>query len=94
MQHHPHHHGSTGPTFAADPHDGAFAAVIAVPIVVFVAIWAIQTPTAAVGIAGFAVGAKAANSDIPTRVVGAIRARTRKRRETDDPPAPAGAAVR
>ena len=95
MQHHPHHHGSTGPTIAADPHDGAFAALIAVPAVVFAAIWAAQTPTVAVGVVAFAVGVKTAGSDVPARVADAIRAATRRKAtETDEPPDPAGTAVR
>ncbi|MFC6735928.1 hypothetical protein [Halolamina salina] len=91
MQHHPHHHGSTGPTIAAEPHDGAFAAVIAVPIVVFVGIWTMQAPTAVVAVAGFVAGIRTARSDAPSRVVDAVPASIRGiRPETDDPPTSAG----
>jgi hypothetical protein len=66
----PSHHGSTGPTIDARPNDGAFVAAIAVPVVVVAAIWMIGTPTAAVGVAGIAVGAATGKYDIGDRVVG------------------------
>lgn len=72
--HDPTHHGSTAPTISASPGDGVFAAVVAVPTAVLIALLLVQTPPALVGLAGFVFGALLVHSRLPARVVRAVQA--------------------
>lgn len=72
--HDPTHHGSTAPTISASTGDGVFAAVVAVPTAVVVALLLVQTPPALVGLAGFVFGAVLVRSHLPARAVRAVRA--------------------
>ncbi|WP_144427137.1 hypothetical protein [Halolamina pelagica] len=88
--HNPSPHGSTDPTIDAHPKDGAFVAAVVVPAVVFAAVWAIQAPTVAAGVAGVAVGAAAGRYEVPGRIVGETPTTIRGRNpdtEASTPPA-------
>lgn len=91
----PSHHGSTAPTIDARPEDGAFVAAFVVPAVVFAAVWAIQTPTVAVGAVGIAIGAAAVRYEVPARIVGETPTTIRGRDpDTEASTTPAGGPAR